>query len=32
LERLRRAIDRARIGQTDKVEALRSLDEFTARL
>jgi hypothetical protein len=32
LERLRQAIDRAKIGQTDKVEALRSLAEFTARL
>ena len=32
LERLRQAIDRAKIGQTDKVEALRSLAAFTARL
>jgi hypothetical protein len=32
LERLRQAIDRSKIGHTDKVEALRALAEFTARL
>jgi len=32
LERLRGAIDAAKIGRTDKVEALRSLAKFTQRL
>jgi hypothetical protein len=32
LERLRQAIDRSKAGHTDKVEALRALAEFTARL
>jgi hypothetical protein len=32
LERLRETINRARIGHTDKVEALRSLADFTVRL
>lgn len=32
LERLRETIDAAKIGQTDKVEALRSLAAFSARL
>jgi hypothetical protein len=32
LERLRETIGRARIGHTDKVEALRALGNFTARL
>jgi hypothetical protein len=32
LDRLRAAIDAARIGHTDKVEALRALGKFTARL
>jgi hypothetical protein len=32
LDRLREAINRARIGHTDKVEALRSLASFVARL
>ncbi len=32
VERLRRAVEQARIGQTDKVEALKALAVFTARL
>jgi hypothetical protein len=32
LEHLRDAINRARLGQTDKVKALKALAEFTARL
>jgi len=32
VERLRRAVEQARIGQTDKVEALKALAAFTARL